>query len=76
MATFEELREEILFREACIEEYATMLRSDLEELSELARKLWESDEDYIAPNGARMDEYEVQDLANTVSDIEQMFNKD
>lgn len=76
MATFKELQEEIRLHEARIEELATNLRCELEELSELARKLWESDEDYIAPDGTRMNDYEVQDLADEVSVIEQTFDKD
>lgn len=76
MATFEELCQDIWDVEARIEEHATMLRCGLEELSELARKLWESDEDYRAPDGTWMDECEVQYLADDVSKIEQMFDKD
>lgn len=76
MATFNELCQDIWDVEARIEEHATLLRSELEELSELARKLWESDEDYIAPDGTRMNDYEVQTLADDVSVIEQTFNKD
>lgn len=76
MATFEELCQDIWDVEARIEEHATMLRSELEELSELARKLWVSDDDYIAPDGTWKTESELQDLADEVSVIEQTFNKD
>ena len=39
MATFEELCQDIWDVEARIEEHATMLLSELEELSEIVRKL-------------------------------------
>lgn len=76
MATFEELCQDIWDVEARIEEHATMLRSELEELSELARKLWESDEDYNLPDGQKKDHDDLQDMADDISEIEQMFNKD
>ena len=76
MATFEELCQDIWDVEARIEEHATMLRSELEELSELARKLWESDEDYYLPDGQKKDRDDLQNMADDISEIEQMFNKD
>lgn len=76
MATFEELCQDIWDVEARIEEHATELRCALEELAELAHKLWESDENYILPNGLAQDMDDIQYYADEVSNIEEMFNKD
>lgn len=76
MAHFEELQEEIRLHEARIEEHATNLRRELEELAYLALQLWESDEKYRTPNGDHKSDGDIDYLAYQVGEIEEMFDKD
>lgn len=73
MKVYERRQSEIHMLESKIEELATELRNNLEELEGVVRDLWEHDEEYISPNGESLDYYDVSDLADRVGDIEDMF---